>query len=89
MEEKEMGNQEVPIEESLKELDGIVEKLESRDISLEESFAMYQKGMELLKQCSSKIDRVEKKMLKINKSHELQHGGRREKTSSYTTGRNV
>ena len=42
MEKKEMGNQEVPIEESLKELDGIVEKLESRDISLEESFAMYQ-----------------------------------------------
>ena len=28
MEEKETGNQEVPIEESLKELDGIVEKLE-------------------------------------------------------------
>ena len=71
MEEKEMGNQEVPIEESLKELDGIVEKLESRDISLEESFAMYQKGMELLKQCGSKIDRVEKKMLKINEDGEL------------------
>ena len=71
MEEKEMGNQEVPIEESLKELDGIVEKLESRDISLEESFAMYKKGMELLKQCSSKIDRVEKKMLKINEDGEL------------------
>ena len=42
-------------------MDGIVEKLESRDISLEESFTLYQKGMELLKQCSSKIDRVEKK----------------------------
>ena len=77
MEEKEMGNQEVPIEESLKELDGIVEKLESRDISLEESFAMYQKGMELLKQCSSKIDRVEKKMLKINEDGELSEFYRR------------
>ena len=71
MEEKETGNQEVPIEESLKELDGIVEKLESRDISLEESFAMYQKGMELLKQCSGKIDKVEKKMLKINEDGDL------------------
>ena len=66
MEEKETGNQEAPIEENLKELDGIVEKLESRDISLEESFTLYQKGMELLKQCSSKIDRVEKKMLVMN-----------------------
>ena len=44
------NGQEITIEESLKELDGIVEKLESRDISLEESFAMYQKGMEHLKQ---------------------------------------
>ena len=71
MEEKETGNQEAPIEENLKELDGIVEKLESRDIYLEESFTLYQKGMELLKQCSSKIDRVEKKMLKINEDGEL------------------
>lgn len=59
------------IEESLQELDGIVERLESRDISLEESFTVYQKGMELLKQCSEKIDRVEKKMLKMNENGEL------------------
>ena len=71
MDRTENSRQETTIEESLKELDGIVEKLESRDISLEESFAMYQKGMELLKQCSSKIDRVEKKMLKINEDGEL------------------
>ena len=58
--------EEKTIEESLKELDTIVEKLESREISLEDSFVMYQKGMELLRQCSGKIDTVEKKMLKIN-----------------------
>ena len=63
--------EETTIEESLKELDGIVERLESREISLEESFLMYQKGMELLKQCSSKIDMVEKKMLKMNENGEL------------------
>lgn len=62
---------ETTIEESLKELDGIVERLESREISLEESFVMYQKGMELLKQCSSKIDTVEKKMLKMSENGEL------------------
>ena len=54
------------IEESIKELDLIVQRLESREISLEDSFVMYQKGMELLRQCSGKIDTVEKKMLKIN-----------------------
>ena len=49
------------IEESIKELDLIVQRLESREISLEDSFVMYQKGMELLRQCSGKIDTVRKK----------------------------
>lgn len=71
MEQTENSRQETTIEESLKELDDIVEKLESRQISLEESFTMYQKGMELLKQCSGKIDKVEKKMLKINEDGDL------------------
>ena len=69
--QEENSRQETPIEESLKELDEIVEKLESREISLEDSFAMNQKGMELLKQCSGKIDRVEKKMLIMNENGEL------------------
>lgn len=71
MEQTENSRQETTIEESLKELDDIVEKLESREISLEESFTMYQKGMELLKQCSGKIDKVEKKMMKINEDGDL------------------
>ena len=71
MEQTENSRQETTIVESLKELDDIVEKLESREISLEESFTMYQKGMELLKQCSGKIDKVEKKMLKINEDGDL------------------
>lgn len=58
--------EDLTIEESLQELDLIVQRLESREISLEDSFVMYQKGMELLRQCSDKIYTVEKKMLKIN-----------------------
>ena len=58
--------EDLTIEESLQELDLIVQRLESREISLEDSFVMYQKGLELLRQCSDKIDTVEKKMLKIN-----------------------
>ena len=61
----EKQTEEITIEDGLQELDKIVERLESRDISLEDSFAMYQKGMEVLKQCSRKIDMVEKKMLQM------------------------
>ena len=67
----EKQTEEITIEDGLQELDKIVERLESRDISLEDSFAMYQKGMEVLKQCSRKIDIVEKKMLQMNKDGDL------------------
>ena len=67
----EKQTEEITIEDGLQELDKIVERLESRDISLEDSFAMYQKGMEVLKQCSRKIDMVEKKMLPMNKDGDL------------------
>ena len=70
MADTEKTTQEPTIEESLKELDSIVEKLESRDISLEDSFQKYQEGMTLLKACNDKIDTVEKKMLILNESGE-------------------
>ena len=52
-------------------LETLVEQMESGEASLEETFLMYQKGMELLKECSSKIDMVEKKMMLLNENGEL------------------
>lgn len=66
MEEKEMT-----MEEAFSRLDVIVERLESGEATLEEAFSMYQKGMELLKECSGKIDKVEKKMMKLNENGDL------------------
>ena len=54
------------IEEVFQELDTIAEKLESGDTSLEDSFRLYKKGMELLKYCSDRLDTVEKKMLQMD-----------------------
>lgn len=63
--------QEMTLEEAFEKLDEILAALESRDITLEESFQTYQRGMELLKKCNEKIDRVEKKMLLMNEEGEL------------------
>ena len=41
-------------------------RLEEVTRALEESFAVYQKGMELLKYCNESIDKVEKKVLVLN-----------------------
>lgn len=50
----------------MQELDAILKALDGEEISLEDSFAMYQKGMTLLKICNEKIDTVEKKILIMN-----------------------
>lgn len=57
--------------EAFSKLDVIVGQLESGESSLEEAFQIYQKGMELLKECSDKIDKVEKKMMKLNENGDL------------------
>lgn len=54
------------LEEVFAELNDIVEKLENDDLSLEDSFKVYQNGMELLKDCNEKIDTVEKQMVQLN-----------------------
>ena len=57
---------ELSVETAFQELDRLADRLEDQETSLEESFAQYKKGMELLKYCSEKLDTVEKKMLQIN-----------------------
>lgn len=51
------------IEQTFEELNLMIEKLESADTSLEESFACYEAGMKLAKACGEKIDQVEKQMI--------------------------
>ena len=70
-EKKTEEQQELTLEESFEKLDSMIERLEERDVPLEESFRLYKEGMELLKNCSEKIDTVEKKMLQISGLGEL------------------
>lgn len=69
--EEQASGEEVTLEEAFQRLDEIMEALEDRDTSLEDSFRIYQKGMELIRQCSQKIDLVEKKVLVIDEEGEL------------------
>ena len=54
------------LQEMLKTLDEQIRALESEDISLEDSFLVYEQGMKLIKECNDKIDRVEKKVMELN-----------------------
>ena len=67
---QEQEKKEPTLEENFSELEQVIRNLENREISLEDSFKEYQKGMQLIKSCSGTIDRVEKKMLKISENGE-------------------
>lgn len=54
------------LEEIFGEMEDLLEALESREISLEDSFEKYKEGMALLKAAGEKIDTVEKAMLVLN-----------------------
>jgi exodeoxyribonuclease VII small subunit len=58
------------LETVFEQLDEIVEKLEAEDVSLEDSFGLYHKGMDLLKLCNEKIDTIEKKMMMLDENGE-------------------
>lgn len=56
------------LEESFEELDKIIAALEENSVSLEESFRLYHKGMDVLKQCNSSIDKIEKELIILEES---------------------
>ncbi len=58
------------LEAIFEQLDEIVGQLEGEDISLEDSFGLYHKGMDLLKVCNEKIDTIEKKMMILDENGE-------------------
>lgn len=52
----------VTFEEAMSELEEIVLKLENGNLSLDESIELFQRGIELSKICSKKLDDAERKI---------------------------
>lgn len=59
------------LEQKMAELDKTISELENKDITLEQSFALYKTGMELLKECNDDVDAIEKKVLVLKENGEL------------------
>ncbi|MCP4253470.1 MAG: exodeoxyribonuclease VII small subunit [Candidatus Scalindua sp.] len=47
---------------SLKELEEIVEQLETNDLTLDETLAKYESGIKIYKQCFQTLEKAEKKI---------------------------
>ena len=57
---------ELSFEESIKELTNIVGKIEQGQIPLQDSLEQYEKGMALIKQCRTILEKAEKRIEKIS-----------------------
>ncbi len=61
----------MPLKDAFESVEAIMEQLRDDELSLEDAFAVYKDGMELLKACSEKIDRVEKQVQGIEEDGEV------------------
>lgn len=62
MSEKQINIEEPAFENSLREIEEIVRKLESGDISLDKSLELFQRGMSLVDYCTKQLDAAENKL---------------------------
>ena len=55
----------INFEKALEELEGIVEDLESGDLSLENSLKSFEKGVKLARQCQEQLSKAELQVQKL------------------------
>ncbi len=65
-----MAEKNMKLEEAFDKLNQVVEALEKTEVSLEDSFTLYQEGMKLLKICNDSIDKVEKELIILSENGE-------------------
>lgn len=57
------------LDKAFEELEVIVKQLEEQECSLEKSMNLYKKGMKLLNQCNTTIEKVEQELVIINQDN--------------------
>lgn len=55
----ELSDNSKTLEEAFSELDALLRDMDNPNLSLEESFAKYNKGLELIKYCENSVQKIE------------------------------
>lgn len=59
-------NNKKSIEENFQNIEDIISNMQKEDITLEQSFDLYNKGLNLIKDCNSQIEKIEEQIKIIN-----------------------
>ena len=70
--EQENNKKEMGLEERFAAIELILDQMEDDNVTLDESFELYKKGMEQMKAANQALDQIEKAMLVMNESGELE-----------------
>ncbi len=68
MAKKTKAEKEISFEDMLRQTEEVVEKLESGELSLEESMELYESGVNNLKKCNKQINDAQKKVKQLIES---------------------
>ena len=72
MSEKMRQMEDASLEDTFHQIEEIIQHMEKPEVSLDESFKLYQDGIMKLKTCNQMLDEVEKKMQILNSEGELE-----------------
>ena len=61
-----MDNQNLSIEQAFEELDKIIASMQTEELSLEDTFAMYKKGLALVENCNKRIEKIQCDIEQLN-----------------------
>ena len=54
------------IEQNFEEIENIIKEMQEEDVTLDKSFELYNNGINLVRDCSAQIDKIEKQIQIIN-----------------------
>lgn len=66
------SEKDVSLEERFEQIEEIIGKMETGDITLDQSFELYKNGLEEIKAANAMLDEIEKAMLVMNEDGSLE-----------------
>ena len=70
--DEQSNDAEVDFESALKELETLVSRMESGELSLDESLKAFERGIELTRKCQSSLEAAELRVKTLTKEKELE-----------------
>ena len=70
--DNELKIEDMTMEQAFDSLQELLDKMDSEELPLEESFRLYEQGLKLVRACHDRLDRIEKQLIVLEEETEAQ-----------------